>query len=289
MALWTESSTTRRWRAALLVAGLVLFASARAQAEAISYSLTVCESLEVLEDPMNKTLAMNVAWQPQHTLMLARTMPFFELRNTAEEAVITQLSMTIGDMSLNFDWSKLIEASPGVTFSLVTPDSVVGGSKDDTLVINFDGFAPGDFVRFRAGLSPDDANLSKIQDYRMALFRLGGDDPSGNSVVSVQFQSDQGDETLVQQMPNFDMGMPTSTSMAFPNHYMDSIMPFTLTGQGTIESDPDEVDEGDGEPEVPEPGSFALLGSGLAGLIIWRIRRRRRTAERSSRLAGCNA
>lgn len=246
-----------------LILAMGMFCAARAQAEAISYSLMLCESLDVLRDPMNKTLAMNVAWVPQHTLMLERTMPYFELRNTSEEAVITQFSMTIGDTSKNYDWGQLIESSPGVMFSLITPDGMPGGAKADTLVISFNGLGPGEFVRFRAGLSPDDSNASMVLDYRMVLFNMNGNDPSSNSVVTVDFQSAAGDESLVNQFPNFAMNMPTSTSLAFPHHYMDMVMPFQLGDSGTI-------------PPIPEPGSLVLLGSGLLGLAAWRLRRRRR-------------
>lgn len=289
MTVCTKSSPTRPTRTALLVAALALAICAQARAESISYSLVMCESLEVLRNPTNKTLAMNEAWKAQHTLMLERTMPYFELRNTSEDAMITRMSISIGDVSRNFDWGKLIEASPGVAFSLITPDDVVGGGKADTLVIDFAGLAPGDFVRFRAGISPDDPSEGIIQDYRMTLFHLDGDDVSANSLVTVDFEGSGGEESLEQQMPNFAMGMPTATNMGFFNHYMDSVMPFTLNGQGTLGSGGDGGTGGDGgdgdvggeggPPEVPEPGSFILLAGGLVGLALWRIRRPRRTAD----------
>jgi hypothetical protein len=265
MAHTTNSNCTRR-AAAILAIALVALAARGATAATISYSLMMCEDLGVLKDPMNKTLMMNAAWKPQHTLMLARTMPYLELRNTSEEGELTQLSLSIGDTAKNFDWAQLIESSPGVTFSLVTPDAVAGSAKSDTLVINFIGLGPGEFVRFRSGLSPDISAGSMISDYRMTFFEMdGGGDTSGNSLVKVQFNTSGGPQALEKQMPNFAFGMPTSTTMAFKDHYMDMIMPFTLTDEGGEPSD---------GPEIPEPGTLVLLGVGMLGLAAVRLGRR---------------
>jgi hypothetical protein len=256
-----------RWPLAFVAMAPFAICAAVARAEAISYSLMFCESLDVLRDPDNKTLAMNAAWKPQHSLMLERTMPYFELRNTSEEATITQLMITIGDMSKSFDWAQLIESSPAVMFSLIDLDGSWAGQKSDTLVINFSGLGPGEFVRFRTGLAPDDGPPGTVLDYRMTLFHLNGSDPSSNSLVTVNFQGAEGTQSLAKQLPNYtSMGMATSTTLAFPNHYMDMVMPFSLTDEGTI---------GDEEPgpEVPEPETLVLLASGLLGLAAWRARR----------------
>lgn len=247
---------------------LALGAIPAARGETVSYSLTLCENLDVLKDPTNETLMANVSKQTQHTLMMQRTTPYFELRNTSEEALLTQFSMTIGDTAKNFDWASLIEASPGVSFTLETVDSAMGGLKSDLLTIKFSDFGAGDFVRFRMGLSADDPGAPFVQDYRTILFGLNGNDPSDNSIVTVDFASGQATEQLVDQLPNFSMnGKTTATNMSFPaGPCFDHVIPFLFDADGTIEPDPG--------PPVPEPGSLVLLGLGMLGLVGWRIRRK---------------
>lgn len=256
--------STRAACRVLLGTTLLLLGSVPAAAEAISFSLTMCEDLDVLRDPMNKTLAMNAAWKTQHSLMLERTAPYMELRNMSSVAELTQLNLTIGDLSRNYDWGQFVEASPGVNFSLIAPDTVAGGLVSNTLVINFTGLGPGDFVRFRVGIAADDASRGYVQDYRTTLFQVNGDDPSSNAVATVTFEEAGIEESIVEQLPNFDTGgMPTSTSLAFPQGYgMDTVMPFTLTGSGTIVPPEEEDPDPETEP-VPEPKSVVLLSVGL--------------------------
>ncbi len=258
-----------RFRLTLALAALAACFAAQASAESISYSLTFSENLDVLMDPTNATLAANASKATQHTLMMQRTNPYFELRNTSEQAEITQFTLSIGDLTKNFDWARAIETSAGVSYTLETLDEVMGGIKSDFLTISFSGFAPGDFVRFRFGLSADDPNASMIQDYRTILFDLDGDDPSGNALVTVDFASGEGTAQLVDQLPNFSMnGLTTSTDMSFPSGpCFDHVVPFHFDASGTIDPNPG--------PQVPEPGSVVLLGCGLLGLISWKLRRRR--------------
>jgi hypothetical protein len=223
-------------------------------------------------DPTNEMLMANVSKQTQHTLMMARTSPYFELRNTSEQALITQFTLSIGDLTKNFDWAKAIETSPGVSVSVETVDGVMGGTHSDLLTISFGGFAPGDFVRFRMGVSADNPNASMIQDYRTILFDLnGGSDTTGNADVTVDFESGGETAQLVHHLPNFSMGgLTTATTMAFPNGpCFDHVLPFQFDADGVLDPDPG--------PQVPEPGSVVLLGCGLLGLVAWKLRGRRRS------------
>jgi hypothetical protein len=255
---------------ALIGLSLLGFAAAGARGAAISYSLTFCEDLEVLRDPTNETLMRNAAWAPQHKVMIQRTMPYFELRNTSEEASITQFELTIGDISKHFDWSQMIETSPGVTFSLITPD-LPGGVGADTLLVEFTGLDPGRFVRFRFGIDADDPDASFVQDYRMTLFKLNGTDASSNSTATVTFLQEQTEKALTKQLPNFTHhGLPTPTSLALlqTSCGKDLLKPYTISDSGEIEPD-------GSDGQVPEPKSVALLAMGMLAIVLGRLWRGR--------------
>ena len=154
--------------------------------------MTLCEDLGVMLQPNNKILAQNAAMKSQHVLLVERTNPYIELKNTGTEGQITDLTMSIGDTSKNFDWAGLVQASPGVTFTVHSPDAIAGAVKSDMVTISFTGFDPGEFVRFRIGLSPDSASASAIMDYRTVLFQMNGSSTSNNSTVGVRFQNSTG-------------------------------------------------------------------------------------------------
>jgi hypothetical protein len=255
-----------RWFILALAALSLLVTMSTARAGTIAYSMTLCEDLGVMLQPNNQILAQNAAMKSQHVLMIERTNPYIELRNTGtEDAQITHLTMSIGDTSKNFDWASFVQASPGVTFTVQSPDAIAGSIKSDTVVITFTGFDPGEFVRFRVGLSPDNSSASAIMDYRTVLFQMNGSSASNNSTVGVRFQSSSGSEILSRQMPDFVNTNPfTSTNLNSLGTIcgMDSIVPFTFTDQGII------------PPPIPEPSTFVLLGIGLVGLVAKRWRRR---------------
>jgi hypothetical protein len=139
--------------------------------------------------------------------------------------------------------------------------------KSDLLVINFSNFEPGDFVRLRVGLSPDSASANKIMDYRNVLFHMNGSNGSDNSVANVTFTGGIGSTVVTNQLPDFpNANKFTSTNLALltTSCGMDSVIPFTMNGQGSIPPTP-----------VPEPASGVLMAFSILGLFAWHARKRR--------------
>lgn len=272
VARFSTVSCSLRLGLALGVAGLGNFSTAAAAlADPLSYTVNICENLTVLEHPGNRAATIIEGSKPLSTLLLERTTPYVELRNTSTDgSLLTQFKMTIGNTADNFDWASLIHASPGVNFSLASPDATTGNIKSDVLTINFSGFAPGDSVVFRVGLSPNSSQNLALLDYRTVLFHVnGGSDTSGNSLTSATFQNSSGDAATLGPNPleNYFDPLPTATSLAsvLGNH-ADSVVPFPLAASGNFPPP---------STQVPEPDSIVLLAAGLLALTAWKLGRRR--------------
>jgi len=272
-----QGSKFRFAASALMAAALLASFVSTASASAISYALSFSENLDVLKNPGNATLAQNQAYRSQHTMALQRTTPYFELRNTSAEAEITQFNISIGDLSKNYDFGKMIEASPGVSYSLAVGDELLNGVGTDNLLINFTGLGPGEFVRFRVGLATDDPLGRLIQDYREVLFQSHGSGPDNNATAQVSFANSGGQTgQLSQQLSHFNFSALSQTvPLASNGCIVDPIQSYLVIGDGFLDplTDPeDPTDPGEG-PQVPEPASVVLLAVGLAG-VCWRQRKR---------------
>jgi hypothetical protein len=248
-----------------LACATILFAcAATVDAGQVAYSFRISEDLSVLRYPNNAAILNAAANKTQHTLMLERDMPYFELRNTSETALISAFNLSIGDLSKNFDWASFIEGSPGIGFSLLSPDAAVGNLRGDLLSIGFTDFGPGEFVRFRVALDSDALGASILQDFRQILYHLNGNDDSLNSMVNVTFSEIGFDDLVVSnRLPNVSDSRPMITGFGFnsscccgPGDY--------VTDSGVSGQDDPELHT----QQVPEPSSFVLLTMGIVGFLL---------------------
>ncbi len=111
--------------------------------------------------------------------------PIMRLTNTSDTAEITDLTLTIGDTSYNFDVVTGEILPVGVTASLITPsDTNPNEDRSDRLDYNFTGFGPG--LTFEARPDLDVDSVASNDDYRTVLFNNGAAD---NAVASVRFSN----------------------------------------------------------------------------------------------------
>jgi hypothetical protein len=243
--------------------------TAEVAAQTESYNLRISEDLQVLKNPNDMHAQMMAAWTTPATLAMERNRPYLMLTNTSTTdnggdgaAQLTSFSMTIGDTSQTFDWSRIVSASPGVGITLVTPDKLDNHVKNDVITYNFTGFTPGKEIIFHIDIDPKSATANPFTDYRQVLFTLnGGSNPAGNSETSATF-IDNNETINIDPTPwnnPIDNG-PTVFGMQFVSHYMDDHVTSYQTGAFGV-----------GAP-LPEPSGFVLVGIGLVGLL-WGGRR----------------
>ena len=126
--------------------------------------------------------------------------------------------------------------------------------RPDQIAMSFVGFNPGDIFRFQADIDRDSTNT--YSDYRRTLFNNGG---HPNSILTVNFRHGSQLGSLALTLP--DRRNETS--------------PYTYAASGQLATDAIVAD-------VPEPGTLALLGAGLAGVVAIGCKRRKRTATMPS-------
>ncbi|HEY2759867.1 MAG TPA: PEP-CTERM sorting domain-containing protein [Pirellulales bacterium] len=218
---------------------------------------------------------MMASWTTPTTLVTQRNRPYLLLENTSTianhgsgSAALTTFSMTIGDPQMNFDWGRIVSESPGVTATLLSPDTLDEGVHSRVLTYNFTGLTPGKQVIFQIDLDPNSATGDQFADYRQVLFHVspsGGiadPDTSENSQTTIGFHdgsSAQVDTTLPPQVwPNVSVAYPTVFGMQIVSQYMqDHVNAFSMAAIS-----------------VPEPSALVLAGFATAGLVLSRCYRR---------------
>jgi len=261
--------------AAIVVASQV--AIHHAPAGTIAYTLRSSESLSVLKNPSNSSIATLAAMQNTFKLMNDRNMPFFELKNSSASANITELRLAVGDSASTFDFASLIDASPGVTFAVTGGDTVPNGIKTDTLQLTFTGFSPGKTVRFRTDIDADVGNA--LDDYRRVLMDTAG--TVGNrSVASVTF-AETGLPDMTISASDWTSGLSAAAAAQVAARCVittqsDNIAVFSLSQSGLQSPQPGGEGNETPPPPLPEPATNVLmaLGGGLAMFFARRQRRR---------------
>jgi hypothetical protein len=252
----------------IAVLGLAVQPASATTLDTAGFNLSISENLAVLknDDAHNRMMA---AWTTPTQLAMERNQPYLLLENTSDMEM-TSFSMTIGRTSSNFDWAKVISKSTGVKATLLTPDKKEGGADSDVINFALSGFTPGKKLIFQIDIDSDKSSANpfgEFSDYRRVLFSLNKDTSlSKNSQLSATFlDSATNSEIAIDPFPWRAPGdLPgtfqqpednqrTVFGLAFQSHYMNDFVRSYETGNITT---------------VPEPGSFALAGLGVVGLLF---------------------
>ncbi len=225
-----------------------------------------------LAEPDNYN-AMSVAlWAGFMTQVFEYNMPFIELSLDADDAVLNEFRMTIGDTNYNFsnefknqnrtnanlipvtgEYALLGLSTPGINFSSSIQD---GG---DTLVLDFGpgGLQPGQTVRFQVDINadPGSSGTKMFEAYSNVFYKAnGGPDNSGNSLITLDYATGLDANVL---LPNYSMDASNMVSLSNPRPYGQMQM---IDLQGDLDI-----------PGIPEPTTALLaLIAGTFGLTARR-------------------
>ena len=181
-----------------------------------------------------------------NTANRVNNVPDFRLTNTSDTASITAFSLTIGDNNFHYDFvrsqSAFTDTGATLNFTLNNPDFTNDHVGDGLIDYVFSGFDPGDAFQFEADVDPHVGDI--VQGYRNILFP--------NALVTVSFSDGN---SLSQNLAPADTGLAGYR--------------FGQTFDATQPPRP--------QSDLPEPGTLALFGFGLAGLGL--AARRKRAAR----------
>jgi len=166
--------------------------------------------------------------------------PDIKITNTSSTAFISGFSLTIGDTNYSYGFIRN-ESAPTDTNSDLTRTSPADTNNDGfgvaTLAASFTGFDPGDMYQFEVDI---DQLTDWHADYRYVMFP--------DAVFTVSFSDGQ---TLSETLNPGDVNQAGYS--------------FSQTKTDPIPQPP--------TADIPEPGTLALFGFGLAGLGFARRRK----------------
>ncbi|MBL9125356.1 MAG: hypothetical protein JNG90_17090 [Planctomycetaceae bacterium] len=182
-------------------------------------------------------------------LMAAQDTPLFMLSNTSTEALITSFSITIGNLSYNFDAVTFNPNQGNTKVTSVTPDQAQGGARSDLLTLTFSNFAASTAFSFRADIDRDSDNGLSLTNFRTVLT---GATPA---TVTVAFSDGS---SLTNTLASTGSGDPL----------------YSIYRCAALVSIPSVAQQGMAPAQpIPEPSSLALAGLAATGLALaggWR-------------------
>jgi hypothetical protein len=278
-AAWSFSRDPR-----ILILALIVCTTLARRSDAIvqPWQLSISEKEGELVHAGDMTWGNWLMWDTAYERMIDRNMPYLELKNNSANP-ITELHLTIGDSRFNFApvtgsaLTALGSSTPGFTLNSSTS---MGGNQLD--VTFGSGLGSGSTIRFKIKIGVDSGFASQyasqfgssLPDFRTVLFdNINQPDVYGPDPLVVP----PGSEDNALAFVLFNPGGP-STKVVFPDlpipldhfffnnllrHYTDTDM-LTLSTIG-------------GNP-IPEPASIGLAMLGIAGMLLGRRSRSRRSA-----------
>jgi hypothetical protein len=204
-----------------------------------SYTVKFSEKEAVLIDPGDMFAEKVAGWDHPFQRIADRNMPWIEITNEGESTgQITQFLLTIGDADFHFSddhFGALIMPSDSNPSDIgIDADTQ---SNDDQLVVNLTDFEPGERVRFRIDLDPDDPDAFPHPDFRRVLFDMNSDpeDLTDNAQVQLRYSNGVITADLEQTLRDFEVDGPIFfESFIRPYSVMEPVGVFVLSDEQVI-------------------------------------------------------
>lgn len=232
-----------------------------------NYTVRLSEKEAVLMNPNDSTVQKAAMWDHPYQRIADRNMPWIEVTNAGEStAQITQFLMTIGDTDFNFSddhFGNPIFASANNPAGIDLDGDIQ--SSGNQLVIDFTGFDPGETVRFRVDIDPDDPDAFPHPDFRRVLFDMNGSTVTDNAQIQLRYS--HGTSTFDTPPRFLEDYAVNPLAGIFVSFEQASIRPYTWM-------EPVEVFEVSDRAVIPEPSTSSIAALVLLVGGYWSRRKR---------------